>query len=761
MLACLADWRKRCSDAQLTAFEKALDSVCCKSISLSTLNNRYQGCYHRALIYGKVIGAAIHTGEREKQNDAWLFGKDRGEIVAEQLARAGGSVACDQIDQPLLHSLGILLERGVIFEHDNHYCLPAEIAVELDESDTPATLLELSAALPVDFLNQLVPAENQQTMLQPTPIKNELAGWLAVHAHNACHNIDSKQLSEHDWSLLLTLQHQHLESFEAVREFYPEIHCVMITRHHYYGNKQEASLRKSLLEGIPDGLQQLCRLGLLSFITRRGDSSFTSIRLTSEARDVLASHWQQAREHLTNQLKEHWQAEPCIAEYPSAWSDDQLIWRHWVAMQFIHPGLTRQRHIRKNDLKKLMGCVPAGGEETSLLYIAAMGASGMLIDKDEQLHADALNWPAWSATMQTFMLTTVAGWELLSEQDTDKAITLLGSLPVNSWLKLDEVVDWLRTQTDGRLIRADWMGLFTEHQGMALHDYNASQRAIRLLPLFHTVINQQPVTLPAPGWHGAAKQAQTRGFISASGEIQLPPDCSHTLFPTLATCCTLVSVEQMITLQLDQKALQRMATDKAALQQARSTLESIQSPLPQPVAYMFDKQQSQKPVASVAATSLALLLHDRAALPQLLKTDYSFSQPFADKPDFILLDPSEDGASFIQACADQGILMKTLIAPIAWIAGTPAVTAWLDYPVERSDSWLEICYQKTRNGKPKQLFALVEGDYYGEITIRPVRKMKQGFSFMKTTTTLKAKHILKLRELDATDLKNAGLDQIT
>jgi hypothetical protein len=216
----------------------------------------------------------------------------------------------------------------------------------------------------------------------------------------------------------------------------------------------------------------------------------------------------------------------------------------------------------------------------------------------------------------------------------------------------------------------------------------------------------------------------------------------------------------MVTLQLDQKALQRIGTNKSALQKTRKVLESLQSPLPQAVAYLFDKQQSQKPVATAASTSMVLLLNDISAIHRLHKTGFEFSQPFADKPEIILLDASADAHAFLKSCSEDGILIETLIKPVEWISGTASIKAWMEMNLNREGDWLEISYQKTRSSKPKQIMARIEDDYHGLIYIQATRKTKQGYSLLKSTVQLQPKHVLRLRELGNTEVKELGLDKL-
>ncbi len=216
----------------------------------------------------------------------------------------------------------------------------------------------------------------------------------------------------------------------------------------------------------------------------------------------------------------------------------------------------------------------------------------------------------------------------------------------------------------------------------------------------------------------------------------------------------------MITLQLDDKALQRMATDKAALKRSKRVLQSLQPSLPQAVCYLFDKQHARKPVAAAAATSLVMVLRDPSALHQLYKTGFAFSQPFADKPELVLLDASANAYAFVKECTDAGILLDTVIAPLSWVSGTASIKAWLEADSGESHPWLEIAYQKTRSSKPKQVIARLMGRHSTAIHIQPYKKTSSSI-VLQAYVTLEPRHILRLRELGAAEVKKLGMDALS
>jgi len=760
MLRLLSDWRKECSDEQLAAFDHELMLHCGATISQATLRNRYQGSYHRALINNKIIRKAVYSGEKKYQEEIWSHGPDLGVELAETIAEHSGHLAAKNIAKNFQPSLAILLKRGVLFEHQGHYCLPAEIVAELLSNSDKRHAAALAAGTLLSMLRQIVPADMQAKMLQPNPTRNELAAWLMVHGATARAGDLAKQLDDADWSLLLSLEQDSLSDFDTVQHLYPDMPCVEATQQYYYSNKREPSLRKSLEQYIPEQLAKLYRLGLIGIITKNGDNALATISLCSEAATALKPHWKPIRQRMAKQLQQRWLAEPCKPEYPSFWSMDQQMWRIWVALHFLPLGITQQGKVRKNDLKRLTSRLKDDRPEVIEFLSICMLRADLLENREDTLQPLPINWVKWRKKMHANMLDTIRSWESWTKQDEKQAVTLLSKLPIDCWLKLDEVMEWLQTQSSGKLIRADWYTLFTEQQSIALHHLNSTEHCIYLLPAFRAVLNQKPVTFPAPGWHGADKKAKVHGYISAAGEIQLPPDCNHKVLDKLTGFCSITSVEQMITLQLDQKALQRMGTNKAALKKVRSTLESLQSPLPQAIVYLFDKQQSQKPVAAVAATAMVVMLNKASAIHKLHKTGFAFTQPFKDKPEIVLLDASADAHAFIKACNDDGILLDTLIKPVAWISGTASINAWMQSNLDREDQWLEVSYQKTRSSAPKQIIACITDDYYGAIRVQPTRKTKQGYTLLKTTIQLQPKHVLRLRELGDAEVTELGLDQL-
>lgn len=761
MLQRLSDWRAQYTDSELAAFERELLQLCGRVTNTSkVLRAHYQDSYHMALINSKILTAAMQTNDLILGLHPWERSVDAGARFCRLLADQGGVMDIRQADAKFNQSIGMLLQRGVLFEHHGNYCLPIELVLELRGKEYANSWITLVAQIPVAMLYQLIPDEAQAAMRKPKALRSQLASWLVLEGQKAWQGKISEMLEEADWTILLSARLQHIDTLESLNHFFPDLDVVRIDRGFYYHESKKISLRKTLEKSIPDRLQKLCRLGLVGIQVERSNDFHAAIVLCDEAREVLKPHFKQVRERLAASIQQQWQSTPCEVEVPSPWSMDQHIWQLWIALHFLPQGVTQQGQLRKNDIKKISKFVGIADATLIGFLVISMLYAGLLTEQNNRLRPAAVKWSAWAKKMRTSLCDCLRQGYRWSSRDERTVCSLLAQLPVERWLKLSDVVTWLQMQTDGKLRSVNWQSLFTKHQHYALHHLNQRQGCIYLLPIFHAVMRQQPVSFPAPGWHGAGPKAKVHGFISAAGEIQLPPDCNHRVLGKLSEFCTLTSVEQMITLQLDNKALQRMGTDKSALKRTQRVLESLRSPLPQAVAYLFDKQQAQKPVAVAAAASMVMVLYETSAIHKLRKLSFTFSQPFKDKPEIVLLDASADAHDFIQHCAEAGVMLDTLIKPIQWISGTASVRVWMDNSVNSKSRWLEICYQKQSNSKPKQLIARTEYNHFGEFVIKAVRKGRQGYALLKSTVLLQPKHVLRLRELDESEVQELGLDRL-
>ncbi|RLL50735.1 hypothetical protein D8Y20_11145 [Mariprofundus sp. EBB-1] len=459
-------------------------------------------------------------------------------------------------------------------------------------------------------------------------------------------------------------------------------------------------------------------------------------------------------------LHKQYAADPCAIEIPSPWSMDHYIWRVWTTLHFLPLSLMQSGKPRKKELNRIATLLHENNPDHLESCISLMLKTDLLKQRSGSIVPQHIHWPNWQKLVRTGLFKIIRGWNRWSEADEIQALQLLNALPINTWLKLDELIESLQEQASGAVIAADWLALFTQQHGLALHHLNLSRRSIFFLPEFQAVLNEKTISFPAPGWHGADENARISGFISNAGEIQLTPDCAHHLLPELSSFCNITHIEQMITLQLDKLAIERMATDKKALLDARTTLESIQSPLPQSIIYIFDKTNQQQAIASAASTSMVMILKDVAAIHRLQTLDFEYFQPFDDKPEIVLLNASADAHAFVRACHLAGIQLDTLIPPLQWTIGTPSLNAWMQVNVDREGQWLEIVYQKTLGSAPKQVFARIDADFYGAVRIQPTRKTKQRYQLQKTTVELQPKHILRLRELEDDEISQLRLDRL-
>ncbi|MDQ6982337.1 MAG: hypothetical protein Q9M08_04940, partial [Mariprofundus sp.] len=186
MLKHLKQWQTDCSEEQLAAFDHKLHLHCSSAvISQDNLKKRYQGSYHRALINSKVMHEAVKTGDYIRGSSLWGYEIDAGKEFCVELADHDGGMAMKDASPQYAKSIPILLERGVIFECDGQYHLPAELVVEFRSKSDDHSWLTLAAKSSLPMLHQLVPQSAQTDMLKPKPIRNELSAWLAINGELA------------------------------------------------------------------------------------------------------------------------------------------------------------------------------------------------------------------------------------------------------------------------------------------------------------------------------------------------------------------------------------------------------------------------------------------------------------------------------------------------------------------------------------------------------------------------------------------------
>ncbi|MDX8409238.1 MAG: hypothetical protein R8J84_04230 [Mariprofundales bacterium] len=755
MLESLSFWRAQCSAATLEGFEQEIQPLCHHSLSKNALRSRYDNSYHRALINKSLFSEATATKKRGGIN--WDPSPDYGRQLIDALANKTGWIE-GSLREEYATAADILVKRGILFKKNHRLCLPAEFVLLQRDYSAPHSWLTLTAKNTTALLLQLVPAEIQQTMTSPKPTQNELATWLVLHGLHAHNNEVMQTLDDDDWALLYALHHRPIEDFDTLKQRYPNLPCMMMTvDRHSFHERQEISMRKSLEADLPQQLRKLCLLGLIGFNISGNGVLQTRVTLTTEAENLLAPRWRQLRKELADTLCQQWLAQSCAVERPSPWSNDQLMWRLWIALHFVPITYTQQGYLTKNGLKKLAKLLAIDDTDRLQFCLSSLQANGLAEQKNRQLSPNKISWKRWTTHQIEQTNDVLRHWEKWNKTEEKSALSLLAKLPAACWLDLNRVIQWLQASAPDKLCQAGWSQLFTDSQAIALHDYNHTHQRIYLHPQFHDLVSGNAVSFPAPGWHGATQKAKVHGFISPSGEIQLPPDCRHTILPKLAEFCTLTSVEQMITLQIDPNAFN---SEPATLKRLRTVLESIQKPLPQAINYQFDKQKSRKPIAHAAASSMVLLLEDGASIARLNATGFTLSQPFPDRPEIVLLDAAVDAHAFVTSCQEAGIMLDTVVQPKAWIRGQASIGVWMQRDQDRQGNWIEVHYQKTRASKPKQILARIQSNYYGMVELSPTRKSKAGYTLLKQMVTLQSKHIMQLRELDDEEAHELGLDKL-
>ncbi|MDX8398562.1 MAG: hypothetical protein R8K49_09630 [Mariprofundaceae bacterium] len=399
--------------------------------------------------------------------------------------------------------------------------------------------------------------------------------------------------------------------------------------------------------------------------------------------------------------------EACVISQASAWSFDQQLWQLWVSLKFCMLGVTQQKKLRKADLRRLAKLFPMHGVERLEHLIQNMLASGLLRLHQQRVVSVDIDWLHWRKKQKNNILTELKQWEPWSYQEEQQALALLAELPVDCWLNLKSVETWLDTQTTGKLVAAAWRKLFRHSHSFALHHLSQDKQDVYFLPQFHDVITSSPVSFPAPGWYGAYQNAKASGFISASGEIQLLPDTSHKFLDQLVDFCSLSSLDHIITLQVNETALQTLASNPLDLKAARKALELLQSPLPQAVAYLFD-QPRIKPAES----------------------------------------SSEMTGQEAQDTSKQ------------WLTGRLNIKSWMRVEDSRRGLWLEVSYQKSVSSKPKQAYAVIFEDYRGFIEVRCAKLLKGCYGLLSGRLVLEPKHILRVRELNGAEVKLFGLNNL-
>ena len=586
-----------------------------------------------------------------------------------------------------------------------------------------------------------------------------MAAWLACEGFKD-HGFLRQILDDKDWELLHHLDmHGAIHSFKILSTFCADAIVAMKIP----GQPKPASpLQGALERHFPERLKKLCRMGFIGFVNSKGRNSSITLVLSQEGEYRLRPYWDEVRACIADLEKKSWEITKCKIGTASPWLYDHDLWRLWITLHFMPLRKTQYGILRKLDVKKIQALLQFDDIEMIETYALALSCVGFLAESPTAFTPAPIDWTSWLKRQRRLMMPIAH-----KKAGEQKMFThLVSELPTDTWLELNKVASWLKVKAGHALAELCWQRLFTQRQSVNLHHLNKSGRYIYLPPLYHSVIKNELPSLPSPGWKGAETSAMTTGFITASGDIQLVLEFSHLKLKELVLFCTLTGVGHMIELRLNSKVLAQMGADKKQLTACRGILESIQSPLPQPVSYLFDKQLKQQPLAQVESASLLIRFHNPADAGSIHFPGFPVRQPFADMPAIVLLEDGADAHTFILACREAGMPFEIGTPPTCWIEGFCSVLEWVKAPEQHHRQWIEVCYQKQKNCKPKQTFARIERtfsdgayNYYG-LEIYAVRKIKHGYTLQKDPIFLESKHMLRLRELETTEIMTLGLDKI-
>ncbi len=748
MLQTLEFWREQCTQKQLDGFEQELTPLCDKLLAKSLWNKKYDASWHRTLSNPKILETLLYR-IASKSSDMLIYRE-----IFEAFAQAEGILPIQRMKKQNKH-IDHLIALGIIFQYRKHYCMPVEFVLIYSDDDKNAEHpFAFLKSLTLKILKQIVPQNAQQQLLSTPPSKQDLVAWMVVYAEQ--HRKEAlKGLSQEEWLFLWGLNTDPLDDIRALHKMFPDLTCPNQDTY-----RADSVLRAALEHHIPKRLKELLLSGVLSIELRTGTYTVCRLLLNHKTKELIQPQFRTLEQKMLGDIKKQWKLDDQNIEpsHASVLREQHKIWQVWVALHFLPLGLTQKSDIRKTDLRKIQKLLPSCDEKAIANILHYMRNVGFMRHVGNAFVAEPMQWLSWSEQHRKLMFRVLAIRYYQSKHIEKDICDILATLPKACWLDLDAVLVYLEIKSKGKSV--DWKAFLAEYPHVALHDISLPQHAVYFPDEFHQLILRKKVEWSAPGWYGAKKGANTQGFISASGEIQLPPDFSHKVLRSLVPWCTLTSVEQMVTLQLDEAALKAMVTDKKALTHVRKVLESIQSPLPQAVSYMLDKFNQQKPTAICFGTSMALCLQDAAHYPRVQNLGYTLHQPFEGHPELVLLDVCEDSQAFLDACAKKGILLDMLVPPVSWVEGYWAVKAWMNVPTSRKGMWLEVCYQKSQRGKMQQVYAYLVHDAYAGFGIQIVKYSKKGSSLAASIMWLENKHIVRLRELSEQEISKLDLEDL-
>jgi len=770
MLKRLYDWRVGCTPQQLLDFETELAPVCQQAISQKTSHESYNGRYHAALLNQKILLAAIQIRDPDDVFRISCMRHTTGEIFARNLANLGGVMALADLNAEDKPTFLTLKKRGIVWLHENHICMPVDLVLMLRKNRQDYDLMSLCAALPNVMLRQLTMPDDMGFVPNAPPRHHEMAAALVCQGLRTLASISPRTiLDEKDWDLLCYLDlHGAIGSVKRLQQFCPDainarqIHARLPSQSYVSGRKNKSALESALEEHFPERLKKLLLLGLVGLIIKNHNESGTQVVLSKEASVLLLSDWDDARERIVTQKQNTWNALHCEIGIESPWMHEHDLWRIWLALHFLPVHRTMQGAFFKSDLKKLAKLLHLDCAFPLNKAIACLLKSGFLNATDARVFPVKMNWAAWGK--QQF--NRIIHWTTV-EAEQRMAAQLLLELPVNQWLKSGCVIPWLqaRSKSHDILSHAPWDTLFTRVSDTALHHVDETGHCIYLPPVFHAVLSGEiaqtgQAPFASPGWKGAEPSATGAGFINAAGGIQLPPEFSHKTLQALTPFCALESVEHQITLHIDAKEISRLTRSKPQIEAFKALLESIQTPLPQAIAYLFDKQVKRQPVAHIESASLLIMLRNPADAQRIQALGFPVRQPFSELPQVMLLEDGIYAQGFVAACLKAGILLDTGMPPKYWIEGTNAIYDWMHARRGKAGDWLEVCYQQRHNGVPTQETVRLESGL-NCLNVRKLENKTRHPVLSHRITFIEQLLIFRLRKLTITEIKQYGLDKLS
>ncbi|MDQ6962639.1 MAG: hypothetical protein Q9M28_08960 [Mariprofundaceae bacterium] len=747
-LRSLYEWRDIHAD-QLDSFEEELRPLCGKHITDTTLHGKYEGKLHLGILNLTLFSHALNILESTNKF-SWAL-KDSSQThqqYIDVLYQHDGRIAQKKCTKDERLAMEVLLKRGIVFLHRKHYCLPLEFLIRSKGAAQAQTWLHMCKNMKLDLLKTILPVHILKTM-RPSPVASELATQFYLLGIKQRAIFKEKQLDEYAWSFLFDLNALE-KGFDG--ESLSHALNLEIRNHH-------VSVSDVMTSSKHEMLNHLFQMGLIGISLQTSPYSYTQttehLIISDEAQKKLKPYWQKQKKRIIHMLNAKLVVKAPKEYQHSVWENDHPLWRMWVTLHFLPTTLTQQDSWRVSDIKKISKVL--GDFDQDAIYqlintvIMLMGSV-----QQQKVTLDVVTTKSIQENMQMYLFRHSNIQE--NSKEAQQAINILKQLPEDQWLDISTLFTLLDVMGRGKS-PIEWTAFFKSYPRSPFH-FSEEDHAVCLLPHFKTWLQGKEAQLTSPGWRGLHQKAKTTGYISAAGDIQLPPETSAHLYPQLASFCHLVSVEHMVNLSLDPKAIKALSLKPKELANAKATLESIQSPLPQAVNYLFERERNQKVIAKVTPSSALIEVKDPSALNQLSKIGNLSACP--GKKNAWLLNPSDSAASFIEKCRKQGLKVEGDQAKdddstsSAWIEGFYSVRAWInDFNPDPEGIWLEIVYQKRKADALKTCYAYyVEFDYWNQyIKFQLVKSRRNGYTLAERTTKFEHQHLHKVRILSDSEVK--------